>query len=421
MGRDYHKKATGLESKLDSIRNDFEDCSSSIWKEQLHCQGELAHATGHAMSTLKTLIQNLGSYQPTSITNSSMIDLGSTWTVVDSRARDCCRCASECQDSLLSHGDDLKRWVKEAKLVQAELQSSLRTAHNDVASEAASLQKYHEELQVAKDQVDEMTSNNMEIERKYFAVHEWTTTFPTAWDFERKLQMAMRSCARNLEQAEVNLDKSMLRVSKSENKLDSYKSRLETLSAVAQKAARVQAAGNSLLRRYRALTDDAEEVWKALTSLKDSYSMALHLVTRMNVGMPKLESAMYLLGIINLALDDHTLVSELAEVVHYMEHHYDNRGRVQRLDAPEHPDGFLNSVQKKLRSQQLQAQPPRPFDMCPIREDVSTKPLAVLHLDMMRSVLTSMSRNERQPCPLGRQELTDMLRDNIRMTWEDAV
>ncbi|KAJ4259965.1 hypothetical protein NW757_001916 [Fusarium falciforme] len=423
MGKDYHKRVSDLESRLTSIREDSDTCSSSTLNDQFLAQRNLARATGRAMSTLKALIQHLGSSQPSSMTNLVLEDMKSAWFDVYSCGEACCSCAREHRDSLLSHGDDLRKWSKETKLVEAELHLSLRTVQNEVASETTSLQRYHEEMEVAKNVVDETGRDNMEVKRKCFEVHEWTATFPTAWDFEQKLQIALQARGRSLKQAEANLEKSRMRVNKAETKLDGHKSRVETLSTLAQKVAGIQAKGHALSRRYREIAEDAADTSSAMNLLKASYREAVDLANMMSVNMYKVESAKCLLGIIDAALDDSTLVSELADLIHYMGYRYDTSGRIHGIMTPEHPYGLLKGVQKKLRSQQLRIDPPRGFDMCPIR-DMSTKSLAVLHVDMMRSILVALDRDEHRlvrvsPCMIGRGELTNMLRHNIRMTWGD--
>ncbi|WAO84553.1 Hypothetical protein NCS54_00177000 [Fusarium falciforme] len=425
MGKDFHKKVSDLESRLTSIREDSDTCSSSTLNDQFLAQRNLARATGRAMSTLKALIQHLGSCQPSSLTDSVLEDMKSAWFNVYSCGEACCSCALEHRDSLLSHGDDLRKWSKEAKLVQAELHLSLRTVQNDVASETTSLQRYLEEMEVAKNAVDETIRDNMEVKRKCFEVHEWTATFPTAWDFEQKLQIALQARGRSLKQAEANLEKSRMRVNKAETKLSGHKTRVETLSTLAQKVAGIQAKGHALSRRYRAISQDAADTSSAMKSLKKAYREAVDLTNMMRIDMYKLESAKYLLGIIDAALDDSTLVGELADMIHYMEYRYDHSGRIHGIVTPEHPYDLLNEVQKKLRSQQLRIVPPRSFDMYPIR-DMNTKPLAALHVDMMRSILVTLDRDEHRlvrvsPCRVGRGELTDMLQYNIRMTWGDTL
>ncbi|KAJ4195675.1 hypothetical protein NW755_001838 [Fusarium falciforme] len=280
-------------------------------------------------------------------------------------------------------------------------------------------------MEVAKNAVDETSRDNMEVKRKCFEVHEWTATFPTAWDFEQKLQIALQARARSLKQAEANLEKSRMRVTKAETKLDSHKSRIETLSTLAQKVAGIQAKGHALSRRYKAIAEDAADTSSAMNLLKASYREAVDLANMMSINMYKVESTKYLLGIIDAALDDSTLVSELADLIHYMGYRYDTSGRIHSIMTPEHPYGLLNGVQKKLRSQQLRIDPPRGFDMYPIR-DMSTKSLAALHVDMMRSILVALDRDEHRlvrvsPCMIGRGELTNMLRHNIRMTWGDTL
>lgn len=66
----------------------------------------------------------------------------------------------------------MRKWSKEAKLVDAELHLSLRGAQNDVASETASLQRHHEEMEVAKSAVDQTNKDNKEVQRKYYEVRE---------------------------------------------------------------------------------------------------------------------------------------------------------------------------------------------------------------------------------------------------------
>ncbi|KAH7234038.1 hypothetical protein B0J15DRAFT_517334 [Fusarium solani] len=425
MGKDYHKRVSDLESRLTSIREDSDTCSSSTLNDQFRAQRNLARATGRAMSTLKALIQHLGSSQPSSMANLVLEDMKSAWFNVYSCGEACCSCAREHRESLLSHGDDLRKWSKEAKLVEEELHLSLRTVQNDVASETTSLRRYLEEMEVAKNAVDETSRDNMEVKRKCFEVHEWTATFPTAWDFEQKLQIALQARARSLKQAEANLEKSRMRVNKAETKLDGHKTRVEILSTLTQKVAGIQAKGYALSRRYRAIAQDVADTSSTMNSLKAAYREAVDLANMMSNGVFKLESAKYLLGIIDAALDDSTLVDELADMIHFMEYRYDSSGRIHGIVTPAHPYGLLNGVQKKLRGQQLRIVPPRGFNMYPIR-DMNTKSLAALHIDMMRSILVTLDRDEHRlvrvsPCRVGRGELTDMLRYHIRMTWGDTL
>ncbi|KAL2675585.1 hypothetical protein Neosp_011772 [[Neocosmospora] mangrovei] len=425
MGKDFLKRVSDLESRLTSIREDSDTCSSSAQKGHFGAQRNLARATGRAMTALKALIQHPGSSQHSSLADFLLEDMKSAWFDVYSYGEACYSCAREHRDSLLSHGDDLRRWSKEAKLVEAELHLNLRTVQNEVASETTSLQRYHEEMEVAKNAVDEADRDNMEVKRKYFEVREWTSSFPTTWDFEQKLQIAMQARERGLKQAEANLEKSRMRVNKAETKLEDNKSRIETLSTLAQKVAGIQAKGHALSRRYRAIAEDAAAASSAMNSLKASYREAVGLANMMGASMYKVEAAKYILGIIDAALDDSTLVNELAELIHYMEYRYDSCGRVHTIVSPDHPYGLLSGVQKKMRSQQLRIVPPRAFDMYPIR-DMNTKSLAAVHIDMMRSILVTLDRDEHRlvrisPCRIGRGELTDMLRHNIRMTWGDTL
>ncbi|EEU48231.1 uncharacterized protein NECHADRAFT_75599 [Fusarium vanettenii 77-13-4] len=425
MGKDFLKRVSDLESRLTSIREDSDTCSSSAQNNHFDAQRNLARATGRAMSALKALIQHPGSSHSSSLADFLLEDMKSAWLSVYSCGEACSSCAREHRDSLLSHGDDLKKWSKEAKLVEAELHLSLRTVQNEVASETTSLQRYHEELEVAKNAVDEADRDNMEVKRKYFEVHEWTSSFPTTWDFEQKLQIAMQARERNLKRAEANLEKSRMRVNKAETKLDGHKSRVETLSTLAQKVARIQAKGHALSHRYKAIAEDATVVSSAMNSLKVSYREAVGLANMVSISMHKVESAKYILGIIDAALDDSTLVNELAELIHYMEYRYDSSCIVHTIVSPDHPYGILSGVQKKLRSKQLQFVPPRGFDMYSLR-DMNTKSLAAMHVDMMRSILFTLDRDEHRlvrvsPCRIGRGELTDMLRHNIRMTWGDTL
>lgn len=220
----------------------------------------------------------------------------------------------------------------------------------------------------------------------------------------------------------------MMRVRKAETKLDGHKSRVETLSTLAQKMAGIQAKGHALSRRYRAIAEDAADTSRAMNLLKASYREATDLTNMMSTSMYKVESAKYLLRIIDAALDDSTLVNELAELVHYMEYRYntyDTSSRIHSITNSEHLYALLNGVQKKLRSQQLRIDPPRGSDMYRIR-DMSTKSLAALHVDMMRSILVHLDRDEHRlvrasPCMIGRGELTNMLEHNIRMTWGDTL
>ncbi|RTE78017.1 hypothetical protein BHE90_007489 [Fusarium euwallaceae] len=371
MGKDFHKRVSDLESRLTSIREDSDACSSSTQNDQVACQRSLARATGDAMSTLKVLIQHLGNSQPSSSTDSALQEMKSAWSDVDFCVESCCRCARDHQDSLLSHGDDLRKWSKEAKLVEAELHLSLRAAQNDVASETASLQRYHEDMEVAKSAADEANRDHMEVQRKYYEVRE---------------------------------------------------SRLETLSTLAQKVSGIQAKGHALSRRYKAIAEDAATTSDAMKSLKASYREAFDRSNKMRIGMYKVDSAKYLLGIIDAALDDSTLVNELAELIHYMEYRFDNTGRIHSIMTPEHPYGLLHGVQRKLRSQQLRMEPHRAFDTYPIRD---MKSLAALSFDMMRYIMVEIDRSDRRPvrvspCRVGRNELTDMLRHNIRMNWGDT-
>jgi hypothetical protein len=235
----------------------------------------------------------------------------------------------------------------------------------------------------------------------------------------------MQARGRSLKQAEASLEKSRMRVNKAESKLDGHKSRVETLSTLAQKVAGIQAKGHALSRRYRAIAQDAADTSSVMKSLKTAYRESVDLANMMSFGIYKLESAKYLLGIIDAALDDSTLVNELADMIHYMEYSYDHSGRIHGIVTPEHPYGLLNGVQKKLRSQQIRSVPPRGFDMHPIR-DMNTKSLAAVHVDMMRSILVTLDRDEHRlvrvsPCRIGRGELTDMLRHNIRMTWGNTL
>lgn len=235
----------------------------------------------------------------------------------------------------------------------------------------------------------------------------------------------MQARERSLKQAEANLDKSKVRVNKAEAKLDSYKSRLETVSALARKVVGIQAKGHALSRRYRAIGAGAADALGAMNSLKTAYRDAVDLVGMMSIGMYRLESAKYLLGIVDAALDDCTLADELAGLVHYMELRYDTSGRVHSITTPEHPYGLLSGVQRKLREQKAGASPSHAFGMYPIR-DVSAKSLATLNVDMVRSILFSLDSDGYRPlrvdpCRIGRGELTDMLRNNIRMTWDDAL
>ncbi|KAI8719739.1 hypothetical protein NCS52_00755500 [Fusarium sp. LHS14.1] len=425
MGKDFHKRVSDLESRLTSIREDSDTCSSSAQNKHFDAQRNLAHATGRAMLALKALIQHPGSSHSSSLTDFLLNDMKSAWFSVYSCGEACCSYAREHRDSLLSHGDDLKKWSKEAKLVEAELHLGLRTVQNEVASETTSLQRYHEELEVAKNAVDEADRDNMEVKRKYFEVREWTSSFPTTWDFEQKLQIAMQARERNLKRAEANLEKSRVRVNEAETKLDGHKSRVETLSTLAQKVARIQAKGHALSHRYKAIAEDATAASSAMNSLKASYREAVGLTNMMSICMHKVESAKYILGIIEAALDDSTLVNELAELIHYMEYRYDSSCIVHTIVSPDHPYGILSGVQKKLRSKQLRIVPPRGFDMYSLR-DMDTKSLAAMHVDMMRSILASLDRDEHRvarisPCRIGRGELTDMLRHNIRMTWGDTL
>ncbi|UPK98169.1 hypothetical protein LCI18_009104 [Fusarium solani-melongenae] len=425
MGKDYHKRVLDLESRLTSIREDSDTCSSSTLNDQFLAQRNLARATGRAMSTLKALIQHLGSSQPSSMTDLVLEDMKSAWFDVYSCGDACCSCAREYQDSIRSHGDDLRKWSKEAKVIEVELHLSIRTVQNDVVSETTSLQRYLEEMEIAKNAVDEASRDNMEVKRKCFEVHEWTANFPTAWDFEQKLQIALQARARSLKQAEANLEKSRMRVIKAETKLDDHKTRIEALSILAQKVAGIQARGYALSRRYRAIAKDAADTSSTMSLIKASYRKAVDLANMMSVNTYMVESAKYLLGIIDAALDDSTLVDELADMIHYMEYRYDPSGRIHGIVTPEHPYGLLNGVQKKLRSQQLQVAPSRGFDMYPIKS-MSTKSLATLHVDMMRFILVALDRDENRlvrvsPCMVGRGELTNMLRHNIRMTWGETL
>ncbi|RMJ11557.1 hypothetical protein CDV36_008824 [Fusarium kuroshium] len=372
MGKDFHKRVSDLESRLTSIREDSDTCSSSTQNDQVARQRSLARATGDAMSTLKTLIQHLGNSQPSSSTDSALQEMKSAWSDVDFCVESCCRCARDHRDSLLSHGDDLRKWSKEAKLVEAELHLSLRAAQNDVASETASLQRYHEDMEVAKSAAAETNRDHMEVQRKYYEVRE---------------------------------------------------SRLKTLSTLAQKVAGIQAKGHALSRRYKAIAEDAATTSDAMKSLNASYREAFGLSNKMRIEMYKVDSAKCLLGIIDAALDDSTLVNELAELIHYMEYRFDNTGRIHGIVTPEHPYGLLHGVQRKLRSQQLRMEPHRAFDTYPIRD---MKSLAALSFDMMRYIMVDIDRSDHRParvspCRVGRTELTDMLRHNIRMNWGDTL
>ncbi|KAJ4312086.1 hypothetical protein N0V84_010111 [Fusarium piperis] len=412
MGKDYHRRVSDLESRFASIKDDFDTCSSNIQNDQFLSLKDLAEATGRAMSSLKTLVHHLGSSQPLSITNSVLADTKSAWFAVNSCGEFCCRSAREYRDSAFSHGDDLKKWSKEAKLVEAELHSSLRAAQSDVASETTSLQRYHQDIEVAKSAVYEMSRDNMEVQQKYIRVHE-------------KLQIAVQARERSLKKAEVNLDKSKMRVNKAETRLDGYKSRLGKLSALAQKVAGIQAKGHALSRRYRAIREDAADALEAMNSLKTAYRQIADLISMMSIGMYKPQTAEYLLSIMDAALDDCTLVSELAELVQFMEYCYDTTARVHSITTREHPYGLFSGVQKKLRSQQARIEPSRSFDMYSIR-DVNAKSLATLNVDMVRSILAALDRDEHRPlrvspCRVGRGELIDMLRYNIRMSWGDAL
>ncbi|RSL52463.1 hypothetical protein CEP54_010899 [Fusarium duplospermum] len=425
MGKDFHKRVSDLESRLTSIREDCETCSSSTQNDQVTRQRNLARATGDAMSTLKALIQHLGNSQPSSSTDEALQEMKSAWSDVDFCVEACCRCARDHRDSLLSHGDDLRKWSKEAKLVEAELHLSLCAAQNDVASETASLQRYHEDMEVAKSVVDQTNRDHMEVQGKYFEVREWAAFLPTTWDFQQKLQIALEARRRSLKQAEANLEKINMRVTKAETKLDGHKSRLETLSAQAQKVAGIQAKGHALSRRYKAIAEDAADISRVMNSLKSSYREAVDLVNMINIRMHKLENAEYLLGIIYAALHDSTRVNELAEIIYYMDYRFDSTGRVHSLTTSKHPFGLLHDVQKKLQSQQLRLESTRAFDMYPIR-DVNNKSLAALNVDMMRSVMVFLDRDAHRPvhvspCRIGRSELVDMLRHNIRMNWGDIL
>ncbi|RSL90137.1 hypothetical protein CEP52_014680 [Fusarium oligoseptatum] len=422
MGKDFHKRVSDLESRLTSIREDSDTCSSSTQNDQVACQRSLARATGDAMSTLKVLIQHLGNSQPSSSTDSALQEMKSAWSDVNFCVETCCRYARDHRDSLLSHGDDLRKWSKEAKIVEAELHLSLRAAQNDVASETASLQRHHEDMEVAKSAADETNRDHMEVQRKYYEVREWASSFPTTWDFQQKLQIALEARGRSLKQAEANLEKNRIRVMKAETKLDEHKSHLETLSTLAQKVSGIQAKGHALSRRYKAIAEDAATTSDAMKSLKASYREAFDLSNKMRIEMYKVDSAKYLLGIIDAALEDNTLVNELAELIHYMEYRFDNTGRIHGIVTPEHPYGLLHGVQRKLRSQQLRMEPHRAFDTYPIRD---MKSLAALSFDMMRYIMVEIDRSDRRPvrvspCRVGRNELTDMLRHNIRMNWGDT-
>lgn len=235
----------------------------------------------------------------------------------------------------------------------------------------------------------------------------------------------MQSRERGLKQAEANFEKSRMRVNKAETKLEDHKSHVETLSTLAQKVAGIQAKGHALSRRYRAIAEDATVTSNLMNSLKASYREVVDLASMMGAGMLKVESGKYILRIIDAALDDSTLVNELAELIHYMEYRYDPCGRVHTIVSPDHPYGLLSGVQKKLRSQQLRIVSPRGFDIYPVR-DMNTKSLAAVHVDMMRSILVTLDRDEHRlarvsPCRIGRGELTDMLQHNIRMTWGDTL
>jgi hypothetical protein len=100
MGKDYHKRVSDLESRLTSIREDSDTCSSRTLNDQFLAQRNLARATGRAMSTLKALIQHLGSSQPSSMTNLVLEDMKSAWFDVYSCGETCCSCAREHRDSV---------------------------------------------------------------------------------------------------------------------------------------------------------------------------------------------------------------------------------------------------------------------------------------------------------------------------------
>ncbi|RFU25070.1 hypothetical protein B7463_g11268, partial [Scytalidium lignicola] len=389
MSDNYEQRERELAVTLATLKAKFHDLQTIHSSKQLDAQKELSDKTGKAMSVLSSLTILLdGEFKPSKLPPtlpSVLEDLTSTWSKAKAVAEQCFDIvSSHSVDVVQLHDAGLATWNVKANNLRVELNQKLQSTREALNTEQSTLDQLYQQRQASLRALEILRDKLREQQHKYDEADKWTWIWLPARLWLEILKPIIEAITNDIEGAENAIRTAERLVVDAEQRVADQKLRVQSMSNLAVRQADSLHDGENMLRMCISLQSEVEVTQHEVARLKNERLAAWDLVSRCfnraeeaDYALTKAAYATVVLQVVEVAMEDHTLLPAVKNVVQHLADHDDEKGSVHSIEADGHPEGLLALVQRKLEQAGTQAL-------------VAVTP-AVAHYNLLRSVASALA------------------------------